>query len=217
MVEQPSIGREYKRRNIRKLKNTGACAAFLLLFVFGGNSTVQNVSAKPEQEELKDISTQAAGKVAVRIAAIKKQLDDLAQDESVLTLFAEADTDALESEGEQKKTAFESALKLRLLLPGNYKTDREAMPPLSFASVDLLKRAEASKTNVAAEVHSFGSDGVHVAFVSRVTDSDKKLLGLLHLSMPLSIIGSVASTFNFTDTYLEIRQKAITLSKSGVL
>ncbi len=215
MVEQPAIGREYKRRNIRKLKDTGACAAFLLLFVFGGNSTVQNVSAKPEQEELKDISTQAAGKVAVRIAAIKKQLDDLAQDESVLTLFAEADTDALESEGEQKKTAFESALKLRLLLPGNYKTDREAMPPLSFASVDLLKRAEASKTNVAAEVHSFGNDGAHIAFVSRVTDADKKLLGLLHLSMPLSVVGSVASTFNFTDTYLEIRQKAITLSKSG--
>jgi len=220
MVVVPAIGREYKPGKLRKLKLTGAkitgtCATFLLLFVFGGNFTVQNVSAKSDQEELKDISTQAAVKVAVRIAQIKKQLNDLAKDESVLALFAEADTDALESEGEQKKAAFESALKLRLLLPGDYKTDREMMPPLSFASVDLLKRAEASKTNVAAEVHSFGSDGAHVAFVSRVTDADKKLLGLLHLSMPLSVIESVASTFDFTDTYVEIRQKAIALSKSG--
>ncbi len=216
----PVTGREYKRSKISKLKITGArvtntCAAILLLFVFGGNSTVQNVSAKSDQEELKGISTQAAGKVAASIATIKKQLNALAQDESVLALFAEADADALESEGEQKKTAFESALKLRLLLPGNYKTDREAKPPLSFASVDLLKRAEASKTNVAAEVHSFGSDGAHVAFVSRVTDADKNLLGLLHLSMPLSVIESVASTFDFADTYIEILQKAIALGKSG--
>ena len=215
MVVVPATDREYKPSKIRSVKVTGACTAFLLLFVFGGNFTVQNVSAKSEQEELKDISTQAADKVAVRIEAIKKQLNDMAEDESVLALFVEADADALEREGDQKKTAFESALKLRLLLPGDYKTDREAMPPLSFASVDLLKRAEASKTNVAAEVHSFGGDGAHVAIVSRVTDADKKLLGLLHLSMPLSVIESVASTFDFTDTYVEIRQKAIALGKSG--
>jgi phosphomannomutase/phosphoglucomutase len=215
MVVVPATGREYKPSKIRSVRVIGACTVFLLLFVFGGNFTVQNVSAKSDQEELKDISTQAADRVAVRIAAIKKQLNDLAKDESVLALFAEADADALESEGEQNKTAFESALKLRLLLPGNYKTDREAKPPLSFASVDLLKRAEASKTNVAAEVHSFGSDGAHVAFVSRVTDADKNLLGLLHLSMPLSVIESVASTFDFADTYIEILQKAIALGKSG--
>jgi phosphomannomutase/phosphoglucomutase len=220
MVVGPVTDRKYERSKIRKLKLTGAkvastCAAFLLLFVFAGNSTVQNVSAKYDQEELKDISTQAADKVADRIAAIKKQLNDLAQDQAVVKLFTEADIDALESEGEQKKTAFESALKLRLLLPGKYKTDREAVPPLSFASIDLLKRAEASVSNVAAEVHSFGNDGAHVALVSRVTDTDKKLLGLLHLSMPLSVIESVTSTFNFAETYLEIRQKAIALSKSG--
>jgi phosphomannomutase/phosphoglucomutase len=220
MVVGPVTDRKYERSKIRKLKLTGAkvastCAAFLLLFVFAGNSTVQNVSAKYDQEELKDISTQAADKVADRIAAIKKQLNDLAQDQVVVKLFTEADIDALESEGEQKKTAFESALKLRLLLPGKYKTDREAVPPLSFASIDLLKRAEASVSNVAAEVHSFGNDGAHVALVSRVTDTDKKLLGLLHLSMPLSVIESVTSIFNFAETYLEIRQKAIALSKSG--
>ena len=220
MVVGPVTDRKYERSKIRKLKLTGAkvastCAAFLLLFVFAGNSTVQNVSAKSDQEELKDISTQAADKVADRIAAIKKQLNDLAQDHAVVKLFTEADIDALESEGEQKKTAFESGLKLRLLLPGKYKTDREAVPPLSFASIDLLKRAEASVSNVAAEVHSFGNDGAHVALVSRVTDTDKKLLGLLHLSMPLSVIESVTSTFNFAETYLEIRQKAIALSKSG--
>ena len=162
----------------------------LLLLVFGGGFTVQNVAAEAEQE------TQAADKIAVPIAAIKKQLDTLAQDEAIVTLFAEADSVALESEGEQKQSEFESALKLRLLLPGEYETDREAMPPMSFASVDLLRRAEKSATSLAAEVHGGGGEGVHIALVSRVTDIDNNLVGLLHLSIPLSLIESVTSTIS---------------------
>ena len=218
MVVGPVTGRKYKRSTIRNAAIIGGGVVVLLVVVFGGMFTVQNISEKAEEKTqniLQEISSKAATAVADSIGSIQKQLDTLALDESVLVLFAEADSDALESEGGQKKTAFESALKLRLLLPGKYETDREATPPLSFASVALLKRAEKSVSNVVAEVHSFGSDGAHVALVSRVTDTNKKLVGLLHLSMPLSVIESVASTFDFAGTYIEIRQKAITLSTSG--
>ncbi|MCK5668044.1 MAG: hypothetical protein KAI15_03090, partial [Gammaproteobacteria bacterium] len=149
-------GRNIKRSKFRKLKIAGACAAVLLLFVFAGNSTVQNVSAESDQEEQQVISTQAADKVAVSIAAIKKQLNDLTQDQAIVTLFAEADTATLESTAEQIQSVFESALKLRFLLQGDYKMDREAIPPLSFASLDLLRRAEESEAPVDAEVHSMG-------------------------------------------------------------
>ena len=218
MVVGPVTGRKYKRSTIRNAAIIGGGVVVLLVVVFGGMFTVQNISEKAEEKTqniLQEISSKAATAAADSVGSIQKQLDTLALDESVLTLFAEADSAALESEGEQKKTAFESALKLRLLLPGKYETDREAIPPLSFASVALLKRAEESVSNVVAEVHSFGSDGAHVALVSRVTDTNKKLVGLLHLSMPLSVIESVASTFDFAGTYIEIRQKAITLSTSG--
>ena len=218
MVVGPVTGRKYKRSTIRNAAIIGGGVVVLLAVVFGGMFTVQNISEKAEEKTqniLQEISSKAATAAADSVGSIQKQLDTLALDESVLTLFAEADSAALESEGEQKKTAFESALKLRLLLPGKYETDREAIPPLSFASVALLKRAEESVSNVVAEVHSFGSDGAHVALVSRVTDTNKKLVGLLHLSMPLSVIESVASTFDFAGTYIEIRQKAITLSTSG--
>jgi len=218
MVVGPVTGRKYKRSTIRNAAIIGGGVVVLLVVVFGGMFTVQNISEKAEEKTqniLQEISSKAASTVTDSIGSIQKQLDTLALDESVLALFAEADSDALESEGEQKKTAFESALKLRLLLPGKYETDREAIPPLSFASVALLKRAEESMSNVVAEVHSFGSDGAHVALVSRVTDTNKKLVGLLHLSMPLSVIESIASTFDFAGTYIEIRQKAITLSTSG--
>ncbi|MEE9574999.1 MAG: hypothetical protein V3W03_02765, partial [Gammaproteobacteria bacterium] len=166
MVVGSVTGRNFKRSKIRQLKVAGICAAVLLLFVLAGNSAVQDVSA--EQEEQQVASTQAADKVAVSIAAIKKQLNDLTQDQEIVTLFAEADTATLESTAEQMQSVFESALKLRFLLPGDYEMDREAIPPLSFASLDLLRRAEESEAPVAAEVHSMGGNGAHIAFVNRV-------------------------------------------------
>lgn len=213
MGEGPATGRKSRPSTMRNALIISGDVVVLLLFVFGGVFTVQNVSAKDEQK------TQAADKIAVPIAAIKKQLQALAQEEVIATLFAEADSVALESEGEKKRSLFGSALKLRLLLPGKYQTDREAMPPMSFASVDLLRRAEKSATSMAAEVHGMGGDGVHVALVSRVTDVDGNLVGLLHLSMPLSVIESVTSKFDVSGTYIEIQQgkgaKALTLAMTG--
>jgi len=213
MGEGPATGRKSRPSTMHNALIISGDVVVLLLLVFGGVFTVQNVSAKAEQK------TQAADKFAVPIAAIKKQLQALAQDEDIATLFTEADSVALESEGEKKRSLFESALKLRLLLPGKYQTDREAMPPMSFASVDLLRRAEKSATSVAAEVHGVGGDGVHIALVSRVTDLDDNLVGLLHLSMPLSVIESVTSTFDDPGIYIEIQQgkgaKALTLASSG--
>ena len=213
MGEWPVTGRKSRPSTMCNALIIGGNVAVLLLLMFAGEFTVQNVSAEAEQK------TQAADKIAVPIAATKKQLEALAQDEAIVKLFAEADSVVLESEGEEKRSLFESALKLRLLLPGKYETDREAMPPMSFASVDLLRRAEKSATSVDAEVHGVGGDGVHIALVNRVTDVDDNLIGLLHLSMPLSLIESITSTFDVAGTYIEIQQgkgaKAFTLAMTG--
>ena len=222
MVAGPVTGRKYKRSTVRNAAIIGGVVAVLLVIVFGGTFTAQNISEKAEQKTQniqQEASTRAAEAVADPIASIQKQLDAMAQDEAVLALFAEADSEVLESEGEQKTAAFEFALKLRLLLPGKYETDRETIPPLSFASIDLLRRAEKSVTPVAAEVHSLGGDGAHIAFVSRVADTDNKLVGLLHLSMPLRVINSVTSKLDIAGIYIEIQQgrgaKALPLAKLG--
>ena len=220
MVVVTVADKNFIRCKIRKIKAIGACAAVLFLFVFGGNTTVQNVSAESDQELLKDISTQAADKAAAQIASVKKKLEDLTQDQVVIKLFAEADAASLESKAEEMQSGFEFALKLRLLLPGNYAVDTEALPlPLSYASLDLLRRAEELEAPVDVEAHSVGGDGGHIAFVSRVTDADNKLVGLLHLSMALEAIESVMPNLDNPEVYIEIQQglggKALALTQSG--
>ena len=145
MVEGPVTGRRFKRSTIRNASIIGGCVVALLVVIFGGTFTVQNISEKAGEKTqgiLQEAAMQSSEKVASRIDTIQKQLDALAQEETILALFNEGDITALENEAEQKKTVFDSSLKLRLLLPGKYETDREATPPLSFASIDLLRRAE---------------------------------------------------------------------------
>lgn len=226
MVEGPVTGRKFKRSTVRNATIAGACVIVLLVIVFASKFTVQNISEKVEQKSqntLQVAATKAADTVADSIDATRKQLEALATDESVIALFKQANTEdgaaALKLAGEQKQVMFKSALKLRFLLPGLFETDREAKPPLSFASVNLLNRAEKSSKPVAVEMHSLGSEDIHIAMVNRVADAEGNAIGLLHLSMPLSVLESGISKFNIPETYIEIQQgqgsKAQILSKSG--
>ncbi len=218
MLANPVTGRKYKRSTVHNAAITSAGVVVLLLVIIGGKFAVQHISKKTEKETqnvLREVSVKVATAVIDSIGLIQKQLDTLAEDESVKALFIEADSVALESEGEQKMTVFDSALKLRLLLPGQYGIDKEAKPPLSFASVNLLERAEKADDNIVVEVHSFSGDDIHIALVSRVLDTDSNLLGLLLLSVPLSVIEPAISTFDFAGTYIEIRQGAIVLGNVG--
>ncbi len=178
----------------------------LLLFVFAGGATIRNVSAESDRELSGDIPTQTADKIAARIALIRERLEDLAQDQAVIKLFAEVDAAGLESKAEEMQSDFESALKLRFLLPGEYAVDSKALPPLGYASLDLLRRAEESEAPVDVEAHSIRNDGAHIAFASRVTDVNNKLVGLLYLSVALEAIESVIPNLNNSDAYIEIRQ-----------
>lgn len=222
MVVGPVTDKKVKRSTIRNASIIGGCIVVLLVVVFSGKFTVETISEKSEQKTqsvLQGVSSQVARIVATPIDLIRKQLGVLAQDEAIITLFAKADAIALETEGEQRKIAFESALKLRLFLPGQYEVDRETQPPISFASIDLLRRAERSTASIETEVHSLGGDGAHIAFVSRVTDAENNLVGLLHLSMPLSVIESVISTIDIPEVYIEVQQgkfsRVLTLTQFG--
>ncbi len=222
MVEGPVTGRKFKRSTIRNAMIAGGAILVLLALVVVSKITFQGISEKAEQktqDELQNISTKSADAVAVSIGTIRKQLEALAADESVIALFKKTDVAALEREAEQKQTLFKTALKLRFFLPDSFATDREASPPLSFASVNMLNKAEQSAAPVNAEVHSLGGEGTHIALVSQVVDAEGNLVGLLHLSMPMSVLESVTATSGTPESYIEIQQgkgaKAQVLSKFG--
>ena len=128
-------------------------------------------------------AAELAGAITARLKSASDRLDDISQREDVRQLFVAGDKDALEAQAGTLAGEFEAAQKLRLLLPGQYAVDRESRPPLGYASLDLLRKAEQSTTSLSAEIHGFGGADAHIVLVRRVVDADQKLIGLLHLSL----------------------------------
>lgn len=191
--------------------------------MFGCHVAIQKIIVRAEEKlevEAEQRLKQAiaiADELAKPVSSIKKRLDVMARRAALRGTFAQTDAARIELEAKRRMRAFPSALKLRLLRPGGYQYDPNDQPPLSLASVTLLKRAEESAEGLGAEVHSFPGEGAHIALVSRVIDAEGALLGLLHLSLPLTILDSSLSVD--ADHYVEVRQNSeagwLILSKFG--
>ena len=80
----------------------------------------------------------------------------------------------------------------------------------------MLRKAEQSNENSGMEVHLFGSPRQHIVMVQRVEDEKGELIGLIHLSLDVSLIEKALSRLKLTNDYVELKQSATTyLGKAG--
>jgi len=186
MVDGPVSGRRIKRRTIRTIVIAVIALVVFLAVVQGViylTRTTVEMTREADKAAIEADAKKIADKIAAPLDVIAGQLGNLAQQEKLITLFAAGDKTALEAETKTLTEGIQSALKLRLFLPGQYELDRESKPPLGYASLDLLKQAETTAAAIDAEVHGYGSPDAHIVMTRRVKDADGKLTGLIHLSL----------------------------------
>ncbi|MFQ5659460.1 MAG: phosphomannomutase/phosphoglucomutase [Gammaproteobacteria bacterium] len=222
MGEGPVTNRRFSRRAVRKVALVTAAVTGVILIVVGSwyvyTTRVQS-AAEESERQLADRAGTLAAKLAGPVAAVANQLKALSGEESIIQPFTQGDPDRLTAEAERRAGQIQSALKLRLLLPGQYGSDNAASPPLSFASLDLLKRAENSTAPIRAEVQMFGAPNQHIVMIQRVTDPTGKLIGLLHLSLDVALLERALSGLSPADGYIELLQgptgKPLVLGNQG--
>ncbi|MEE9157186.1 MAG: phosphomannomutase/phosphoglucomutase [Gammaproteobacteria bacterium] len=164
---------------------------------------------KVQEQALETVQQEAsafAAQLAWGLGASQRVLNDLATQEAVITLFVSADEAALSLKGDELAGQFPSALKLRLLKPGVNEVDTSTFPPLSYASLDLLRKAEASEDPIPAEVLFFGSPSQHIVMVRRVTNGGGGLVGVLHLSVDVGVLGEAMQGLSLSKGYAELHQ-----------
>ena len=210
MVEGPVIQRRFKRRTVRNviLISIGLVVG---LSVIGGGLFLFKKQTEESQVQSQTALDAVARDIATRIQPTFKQvadkLDALAGDEHVVSLLEEDEQGALSALAVKLENQFDSVLKLRLLRPGAYGLDNESYPPISYASLDLLKRAEKSSGHPGAEVHMFGSPKEHIVFVHRVNNKKGNLVGLIHLSLNTDLFGKALSGLGSIPGYIELIQQ----------
>jgi phosphomannomutase / phosphoglucomutase len=222
MVDGPVTNRRFSRRTVRKAIIISV--SVIVIFVIGGGgwalySKMSADAQKADQEARETMARNISDEVQSKLTLIKKKLSVLARDQQTITLFQSAQEDSeLTSVAEEKQALFDYALKLRYMMPGSYELDNESVPPLSYASLDMLNKAETT-SQINTEVHLFGTPNEHVVMIERVVNDAFELIGILHLSLNVSLLKDLLDGVNVGDGYAELTQrgggKTLTLAGTG--
>jgi phosphomannomutase / phosphoglucomutase len=222
MVDGPVTNRRFSRRAIRKAVTISVSVLVFFVIVGGSWTLYSKISADAEKaarEAKQAAARNIASQVQEKFDLVKDKLSVLAKDQQTISLFVEStDAATLLAVAEEKLTLFDKALKLRYLKPGAYEVDSVSVPPLSYASIDMLKKAE-TKSRISSEVHLFGTPNQHIVMIERVVNDAFELVGLLHLSLDVNFFESLTKDIVLDDGYVEVTQaaagKTLALAKLG--
>lgn len=222
MVDGPVTNRRFSRRTVRKAVIISVSVLVFFIVAGGGWKMFSSLSASADKEELEAKDTAArsiATNVQQNLEQLKGNLSALAKDVRTIKLFQQgADAAALSAVATEKESLFDQALKLRYLNPGSYSQDDSEVPPLSYASLDMLNKAETT-SQINTEVHLFGAINQHVVMIERVVNNAFELIGLLHLSLDVSLLNDLLQGIELDDGYAELTQRAagktLVLAKTG--
>jgi len=222
MVDGPVSNRRFSRRVVRQAIVIGAAVVMAMIVIIGG-SYLYRAGVQSRAEAAKQAREAAAQSIARELAApflkLRADMSALTRDPDIVMLFERADPAALEQEAARRAQVFPGALKLRFFLPGRYELDTTSDPPLSYISLDLLRRAEESAGPISLEAHLLGKPGQHIVLVDSIRNTAGQLIGLAHLSLDVALFEQTISGLAPGGGYLELRQadggRTATLAATG--
>ncbi len=173
----------------------------------------QNVE---EAEQLKARVQQASGVLSVTVKKWRKKLELLANDPTLIASLNDG-RPALTDWIAENRAIVNDAAMLRVVLPGLMHVDTSVKPPLGYAGLDLIRKAEASKKIQMPEVHMMGGDDRHFAITAPVLD-DNKLLGVILISFEVNTIQAAFKSVlaNEKSAWLMLKQGSLKVADHGV-
>ena len=159
-----------------------------------------------------------AGKIGAVLNDTRSALDRYAEDPKVVTALTGAPEARLKVASELA-TTLPGTLLLRLVPAGTVQPDDSQQPPLTYASIDLLRQAAAQEKPLSAELHLGGTPDAHLAVVRRVPPAGTPV-GFLHLALEPTILADAVSKLDGEGFMVEVRQSVpgappIVVAKQG--
>ena len=159
-----------------------------------------------------------AGKIGAVLNDTRSALDRYAEDPKVVTALTGAPEARLKVASELA-TTLPGTLLLRLVPAGTVQPDDSQQPPLTYASIDLLRQAAAQEKPLSAELHLGGTPDAHLAVVRRVPPAGTPV-GFLHLALEPTILADAVSKLDGQGFMVEVRQSVpgappIVVAKQG--
>lgn len=182
-----------------------------LLIIAAAAAAVVFLQAQREQQlsltQLHQISGGVAGRVAERVEHRRALLQGLSRSQSVRQPLLSEDADGLRQQERRLQQLLPAALRVRLLPKGWDRLDPDATPPMSYASLDILRGVERTGMPSPAEVHLFGTPQQHVAMAVPVFAADGgPLIGVLHAAYPFAALADTLTGLSDLAGRIELQQ-----------
>jgi phosphomannomutase/phosphoglucomutase len=199
-----------------------AVMAIVLLLLLGGGVYLYgrySASSQTEQQAADKLAAIAlADRLAQSLRVYTEALKNAAQDPGVVTALTQGDQTALDGKSSELTARIPGALKVRLLPKGLTDTDNTSTPPLTYASLTMLRTAETTAWAVPAEVHLFGTPAQHLVMMERVQGAQGEMLGVVHAAFKVEALTDAVAELKPVNAYMELRQpkpKPLTLAQSN--
>ena len=145
-----------------------------------------------DQRQVQLAAEHFADRVAGWVAGQARALERLAADAELARLLDSGDHDAWRVREPELARWFPQSMRVRLVEPGVQEVDMEAEPPLSYATLDLLREAETRETPPGMEAHMFGTPQQHLSLVRRVLDSTgRRIVGHVLVNYPVAELQAI--------------------------
>lgn len=159
------------------------------------------------KQEITLTAENLSDRIATQLSHITAKMDLLARDAQLVELISSANTTNLKQRESELAYLFPGSIRVRILPPGLTEPDDASTPPLSYAALDMLRRAETSETAPAAEVHLFGKPQQHINIVRRILSaSGRRIIGHIMVSLPLPAIQEALDAPKLSRGYGEVWQ-----------
>lgn len=176
--------------------------AFIAITTVREKITVAEREARAVEEQ--NIANRLARELGAALEPQRLKLNALAQQPAIVGAIS-AEKSQREKAAAAAQTDIPGALRLRLLPRGADHVDPNSSPPLTFASVDMLRDAAKSDKDVKAELHLGGTENEHIVMIQRVPITGEAV-GFLHLSVDPKLVRDAVANLADVPGYIEVRQ-----------
>jgi len=145
--------------------------------------------AATDRRNLEEATDALAEQVTVAMARIRSQLDTWRTDPSLRATFRKVgNPTALQQEEEALLRTLPGALSIHLFAP-EQTSSVEGIPFMSYAGLDLARKAAQERNLTLIEVHKVGQPDMHLAVAVPVLDeSGARTVGVVHGALPISLL-----------------------------
>ncbi len=167
----------------------------------------QTVSTAQSKAQTKAAAQAIASQVEALTRQRRKLIEGLASQPELIELFELGDPQALALEQDRLTQLVPGVMQVRLLPTGTSEPDTSLKPHMSYASLDMLQRAEAKKGALLSEAHQYKTKHQHIAISAAIrSTASGSALGVLHAAFPLTDLQTIVDSVDDYAGRVEIRQ-----------